>query len=166
MLIERRSVLPLLAAPLLLAGVRLIVLADARSLPLADYDRRLSVDAVLQPTSDIAAVVQAIATAGPAIPHGAEAIERHRLLTPREAQIVQHVAAGLRNAQIASQIGIAQKKIIAAWRRTNKEDAEKYAVGIAIAKGKTTVTLKISKSAATMIAATMRRFGAFRSVRK
>jgi DNA-binding NarL/FixJ family response regulator len=89
-------------------GARIVALTHPDT-PGSDQAAHLQADALIQSTRDIATVVQAIAASAPIA--RVEPLRRLRPLTPREAQIVSHLAAGLRNAQIAEAIGIAEKTV-------------------------------------------------------
>ncbi|MBI4518198.1 MAG: response regulator transcription factor [Deltaproteobacteria bacterium] len=124
-LVQARSALLLLSCcteimnplPLLLTvqarapRTRLMLLAEHDDLPLEEYRRRIPLDAVLQTAGQLCAVMKAIAESWPSREPAALAPDQRRKLTPRELQIARQVMAGLRNAQIAKAIGIAEKTV-------------------------------------------------------
>jgi len=89
-----------------LPQARVIVLTDARGLSFEHCAGRLRPDAVVRSIVEVGPAVAFIT--GPALP---ELRRAGRPLTPRESEVVQHVAEGMRNAEIAELIGIAEKTV-------------------------------------------------------
>lgn len=88
---------------------RVIVLTTSHGETFRSCAGYLGIDAMLTSASEVAAVVRAVAAAPVARALVADCWPRP--LTPRETQIVRYVTAGLRNAQIARRIGIAEKTV-------------------------------------------------------
>jgi len=88
-------------------AARVVVMTGLGHISFEHFARRLRPDAIVHSLSEIAPAMDRL-NAATLRPHWFGHI---RPLTPRETQIVEHVAAGLRNAQIANLIGIAEKTV-------------------------------------------------------
>jgi DNA-binding NarL/FixJ family response regulator len=92
-------------------SIRIVALGQPQQLDTRQLGTALPFDAVIRSPADLAAVIYAIAAAAPSGTRWGPTAIRRRPLTPREAEIVQHVAAGSRNADIATALGIAEKTV-------------------------------------------------------
>jgi DNA-binding NarL/FixJ family response regulator len=91
-------------------GVKLVALHAPPRLQSAYSPGAESVEAVIHATSGVRALLRAIGAAPEPI-RMTEAGFAPRHLTPRERDVVGHVAAGMRNAEIAETIGIKEKTV-------------------------------------------------------
>ncbi len=87
---------------------RVVVLTRPDGFSFEHCAGRLKPDVVVHSLAEVGLAVQTLVGIAPERPAW---FGRPRPLTPRETEIVQHVATGLRNAQIAQTIGIAEKTV-------------------------------------------------------
>jgi DNA-binding NarL/FixJ family response regulator len=91
--------------------VAIIMLRGASNHPIGIFKKHLALDSVVDTVEELPSAIDS-ALASRLVPWRTISLPpRRRSLTPREAQITEQVALGLRNAQIAEVIGIAEKTV-------------------------------------------------------
>ncbi len=90
---------------------RLVALADPKNASISTYARYVGVDTLLRSAADMPALVRGLVVDGRAELRAEVRPPRVRPLTARETEIAQLIAARLRNAEIAAQLGIAEKTV-------------------------------------------------------